>query len=36
MGWNYKNDPTLRADAIVVANYYLGTGYFRDTAKMII
>ena len=32
---SYKNDPTLRADAIVVANYYLTTGYFRDTAKMI-
>ena len=33
---SYKNDPTLRADAIVVANYYLSTGYFRDTAKMVI
>ena len=32
---SYKNDPTLRADAIVVANYYLSTGYFRDTAKMV-
>ena len=32
---NYKNDPTLRADAIVVANYYLTTGYFRDTAKLV-
>ena len=32
---SYKNDPSLRADAIVVANYYLSTGYFRDTAKMI-
>ena len=29
---NYKNDPTLRADALVVAKYYLSTGYFRDTA----
>ena len=32
---SYKNDPTLRADAIVVANYYLSTGYFRDTAKSV-
>ena len=32
---SYKNDPALRADAIVVANYYLSTGYFRDTAKSI-
>ena len=32
---SYKNDPTLRADAIVVANYYLTTGYFRDTAKLV-
>ena len=32
---SYKNDPSLRADAIVVANYYLSTGYFRDTAKSI-
>ena len=32
---SYKNDPTLRADAIVVANYYLTTGYFRDTAKSV-
>ena len=32
----YKNDPALRADAVVVANYYLSTGYFRDTAKMVI
>ena len=29
---SYKNDPTLRADALVVAKYYLSTGYFRDTA----
>ena len=33
---SYKNDPSLRADAIVVANYYLSTGYFRDTAKMVV
>ena len=33
---NYKNDPTLRADAIVVANYYMSTGYFKDTAREII
>lgn len=32
---SYKNDPSLRADALVVANYYLSTGYFKDTAKMI-
>jgi len=32
---SYKNDPALRADAIVVANYYLSTGYFRDTAKSV-
>ena len=31
-----KNDSTLRADAIVVANYYMSTGYFRDTAREII
>ena len=33
---SYKNDPTLRADAIVVANYYMSTGYFKDTARDII
>jgi hypothetical protein len=33
---SYKNDSTLRADAIVVANYYKATGYFRDTATSII
>ena len=33
---SYTNDSTLRADAIVVANYYLKTGYFRDTAKSVI
>ena len=32
---SYKNDPALRADAIVVAKYYLSTGYFRDTAKSV-
>ena len=32
----YKNDPTLRADAIVVAHYYKTTGYFRSTANAII
>ena len=32
---SYKNDPSLRADALVVAKYYLSTGYFKDTAKMI-
>ena len=33
---SYKNDPALRADAIVVANYYMSTGYFKDTARDII
>jgi len=32
----YKNDLTLRADAIVVAHYYRTTGYFRSTADAII
>tara|TARA_Y100000593_G_C4302838_1_gene334263 strand:+ start:775 stop:1605 length:831 start_codon:yes stop_codon:yes gene_type:complete len=32
----YKNDPTLRTDAVVVARYYKATGYFRDTATSII
>jgi len=32
----YKNDPTLRNDAIVVAHYYKTTGYFRSTADAII
>jgi len=32
---SYKNDPTLRADALVVAKYYLSTGYFRDTAMSV-
>ena len=33
---SYANDPALRADAIVVANYYMSTGYFKDTARDII
>jgi len=33
---NYTNSPDLRADAIVVANYYMSTGYFKDTAREII
>ena len=32
----YTNNPDLRADAIVVANYYMSTGYFKDTARDII
>jgi hypothetical protein len=32
----YKNDPTLRADAIVVAHYYKTTGYFGSTADAVI
>lgn len=32
----YTNNPDLRADAIVVANYYMSTGYFKDTAREII
>ena len=31
-----QNNPDLRADAIVVANYYMETGYFKDTAREII
>jgi len=33
---SYTNNPDLRADAIVVANYYMSTGYFKDTARDII
>jgi len=33
---SYTNNPDLRADAIVVANYYMETGYFKDTAREII
>lgn len=33
---SYKNDPTLRNDAIVAAHYYATTGYFRSTADAII
>ena len=33
---SYTNNPDLRADAIVVANYYMSTGYFKDTAREII
>ena len=33
---SYKNDPTLRNDAIVAAHYYQTTGYFRSTANAII
>ena len=33
---SYTNNPDLRADAIVVANYYMTTGYFKDTARDII
>ncbi len=33
---SYKNDPKLKQDAIVAANYYMATGYFKDTARMII
>jgi len=33
---SYKNDPTLRDDAIVAAHYYQTTGYFRSTANAII
>ena len=32
----YTNNPDLRADAIVVANYYMSTGYFKDTAREVI
>ena len=32
----YKNDLTLRTDAVVVARYYKAAGYFRDTATSII
>jgi len=32
----YKNDPTLRADAIVVAHYYKTTGYFGSTADAVL
>ena len=32
----YKNDPTLRNDAIVVAHYYKTTGYFGSTADAIL
>ena len=32
----YTNNPDLRADAIVAANYYMSTGYFKDTAREII
>ena len=32
----YKNDPKLRADAIVVAHYYKTTGYFGSTADNIL
>jgi hypothetical protein len=33
---SYKNDPKLKQDAIVAAHYYMSTGYFKDTARMII
>ena len=33
---SYTNNPDLRADAIVVANYYMSTGYFKDAARDII
>jgi len=33
---SYTNNPDLRADSIVVANYYMSTGYFKDTARDII
>lgn len=33
---SYKNDPTLRNDAIVAAHYYQTTGYFRSTADSIL
>ena len=33
---SYTNNPDLRADAVVVANYYMSTGYFKDTARDII
>jgi|TARA_R110001583_G_scaffold44753_2_gene141706 hypothetical protein len=33
---SYKNDPTLRNDAIVAAHYYKTTGYFRSTADSIL
>ena len=33
---SYTNNPDLRDDAIVVANYYMETGYFKDTAREII
>ena len=33
---SYTNNPDLRADAIVVANYYMSTCYFKDTARDII
>ena len=32
----YTNDPTLRADAVVVAHYYKTTGYFGSTADAIL
>jgi len=33
---SYKNDPKLKQDAIVAAHYYMATGYFKDTARMIL
>jgi len=33
---SYKNDPKLKQDAIVAANYYMATGYFKDTARRIL
>ncbi len=33
---SYKTESKLKQDAIVVAHYYMATGYFKDTARMII
>ena len=33
---SYKTDPTLREKAIVVANYYKTTGYFRHTVNSVL
>jgi len=33
---SYKNDSKLKQDAIVASHYYMATGYFKDTARMIL